>query len=237
MRVLALETSGNLFSVALLEDDEVVRQVTQPSLKTVEPQSGSSARLAPTIQDLFLEQNWRIRDLNGIAVSIGPGSFTGLRVGLTTAKTLAYAMDKPICGINTLQVLAAQVEGLPHTLHTIHTVVNAQRSQLFAASYAVRPGQLPETKEPLRILDRAEWLDSLRPADHVTGTGLVPLRDRLAERSDIEVTPESCWQPQAGTVGKLAWERLVKNESDDFWTLAPLYFRPSAAEEKRKNLA
>ncbi len=101
-RILALETSGTSGSVAALEGDRLLAEVSlAPSLR-------SARSLAPGIAKLLAEVGWKPRDVGIVAVTTGPGSFTGLRVGLTTAKSFAYAVGAQVLGINTLEVLAEQ---------------------------------------------------------------------------------------------------------------------------------
>ena len=101
MRILAMDTSGRRAAVAALEDDRVLAECDSP------PGVRSAAALAPLIAELLKGVDWQLRRLDLIAVTQGPGSFTGLRIGVTTAKTLAYATGAAVIGVNTLEVIAA----------------------------------------------------------------------------------------------------------------------------------
>jgi tRNA threonylcarbamoyladenosine biosynthesis protein TsaB len=124
-RLLALETSGLYGSLALAEDGQVVAD------RTLSPPQRTAQSLAPAIEQLVAEVGWSIRDLSVVAVTVGPGSFTGLRVGVVTAKTLAYALGAQVVGVNTLEVIAARISNQPQLV----TVLDAQRQELFVARW------------------------------------------------------------------------------------------------------
>ncbi len=138
MRILALETSNRQTSLALLEAGSLVSE----RWLSAEPRVAQS--LIPAIQDELKNAGWSSEDLQLIAVSQGPGSFTGLRVGITAAKTLAYAWQVPVLGVNTLEVIAHQAyysqssedEGpFLKADRPLAVVMNAYRGQFFAAEF------------------------------------------------------------------------------------------------------
>jgi tRNA threonylcarbamoyladenosine biosynthesis protein TsaB len=222
MRILAIETSGRNASLAVLEGAEgdaarLVRQVA------ITGQERTAQVLAPRLRDLLVEVDWPVASIRLVMVAVGPGSFTGLRIGVTTAKTLAYAVGAELLGVNTLAVIAEQA---PTTAAPLWVVTDAQRQELFAAKFDRQRKPIGET----RILTQAEWLSALAPGDSVSGPGLKRLRPLLP--TDIEIVDESQWSPLAAAVGQLGWRDCCSGRRDDLWKLAPLYYRPSAAEEK-----
>ncbi len=231
MRILALETSTREASVALLERDRLVSQTILDSGQR------TASGLAPAMAEQLRVAGWRASELDLILVSQGPGSFTGLRVGVTAAKTLAYAVGAAVLGVNTLEVIAHQVDG---DWPRLDVVMNAQRQQVFAACYRCR-GAIREVLEPPRILDDQAWLDSLaldaspggasgdEPTRLVTGAGLSRLRAHLPD--GVRVASPDGWSPRAVAVGRLGFHLYRAGRRDDLWKLAPHYFRPSAAEE------
>jgi tRNA threonylcarbamoyladenosine biosynthesis protein TsaB len=220
MRILALETSTRLASVAALADDRLLGQ----------SDFGSDQRTAQAFAPSMVRQleavGWKPGDVQLMVVSHGPGSFTGLRVGVTAAKTLAYATGAEILGVNTLQVIAAQATG---PWQEITAVADAQRRQLFAARFR-RKGQAWEVAEPTSIVDSQAWLRSLTEGQVVTGPGLARLRDPLPH--GVMATPMESWLPRAETVGRIGYLDYTAGRRDDLWKLTPHYYRRSAAEEK-----
>jgi tRNA threonylcarbamoyladenosine biosynthesis protein TsaB len=223
VRILAIETTTFTGSLALCEDDRLIGQSRLPS------DSRSAQSLAPAIQAILAEHAWAVESLQLIAVVQGPGSFTGLRVGVTTAKTLAYAINAEVIGIDTLEVLANQAAATPGC---IYPIVDAQRGQLFTACFHWRQGKpFPQRQSPTGISDLSAWLSALQPQDVVIG----PVANKHAPQLQAIIPPANIidCEPQAAVAARLAWRDYQLGRRDSLWTLLPHYHRSSAAEEKR----
>jgi len=226
MRILALETSSLRGSVAGLEDGKVVKQ------DELAAEQRSAQSLAPGVQRLLGHLGWTAKSLDLIAVTRGPGSFTGLRVGLITAKCLCYGTGAQIVGVDTLAVIGRQAIdhiGKDHLDRRIVAVLNAYRQQVFVAEYAIEASQM-ETVKDSRIEDLSDWLENLSD-EYLCGPLLGRIKDKLPESAVL--SDAANWDPQAATVGRLGYEQFSRADVDDFWTLGPTYLRKSAAEEKR----
>lgn len=219
--ILALESSGTSASVALLQGDETITQSLVPEGKR------TAAELAPLVQSQLKAAGWSAADLQLIAVTRGPGSFTGLRVGVTTAKTLAYVVDCHVVGIDTLEVIAHQV---PSELQQFWIIMNAQRQQLFAARFGRDEAGNPVYVSPVAIVDCQAWLAQLDSNIHVSGPVLEKIRQRIP--ANVPLVAEDLWYPTAPSVGRLALQQYESGTQDNLWTLSPAYYRRSAAEEK-----
>jgi len=226
MHILAIETSGQAGSVALLLGTNDAVQLVRDA--AVGGGARTAQALAPLAKDLLAEAGWPTDSIDLVAVAIGPGSFTGLRIGVTMAKTFAYVVGAEIIGVNTLEVVAQQARGV---VAPLWAVMDAQRQELFAAKFMAgsEPQQLSIAVET-QILSQADWMAALEPSDSVTGPGLRRLAAPLP--SGIVVVDEAGWQPMAATVGQVGWHDFKSGRRDDVWKLMPQYFRPSAAEEK-----
>ena len=224
VRTIALETSTRVGSIAAVEDG-------RPPIRLPLDATQRTARsLAPGLARLLTAAGWTPDSVDLVAVTGGPGSFTGLRIGMMTAKTLAFAAVADVLSLNTLEVIAAQVprESLVG-IDTIEAVIDAQRGELFAAAFS--PGEeRPREKTPTEIIDAGAWLNRLGPKTAVTGGGLKKLLDRIA--ASVRVVDSVYWTPEAATVSRLATLDYRSGRRDDVWTLAPRYYRRSAAEEK-----
>lgn len=221
MLILALETSGFGGSIALLEDQNVLGE------RTLDAQRRHAQTLVPEIQALLREQGRQPADCQLIAVSIGPGSFTGLRVGITCAKTMAYATGAQLAALPTFPCLAA---GCPDDVAAVQVTMNAQRQELFVGRYhRVGNGDWAES-QPLTIERSVEWQDKLQPDDVVTGPGLENISQDVSQR--CRVLPPQFWQPNARWVGQLGLKYAHAGHLTSCWDLSPLYVRKSAAEEK-----
>jgi tRNA threonylcarbamoyladenosine biosynthesis protein TsaB len=225
-RILAVETSGRSGSIALLEScHEGVQTAGQVMLP---PTQRTARALAPSSQHLLEKVDWLPKSIDLVAVAAGPGSFTGLRIGMTMAKTWAYAVGAKILGVNTLEVLACPV---PRTTGPLHTVLDAQREELFAAKFQPAVSGSWDMVKPTQIIAISAWMASLSPGDTVTGPGLAHLADALPK--GVEIAGQHLWQPVAKNVGEIAWKRFCRGEEDDLWQLVPDYYRLSAAEERK----
>jgi tRNA threonylcarbamoyladenosine biosynthesis protein TsaB len=246
--ILAFDTSGQAGSVALLDGAHVLSE------RLLDEQRRSAQSLAPALADVLTATGVRPADVRLVATTVGPGSFTGLRVGVTAAKTFAYAVGAEVLGLSTLEVIAHQCSplapraemsvtdsALPTRVRTpdIHAVLDAHRKELFLGRFQVASS--PAVGDELPHLTRLEadrliaadiWLATLPPETLVTGKGLEKVLDRLP--AGVTVAPQQLWEPQAATIGQLAWRDYQAGRRDNLWKLSPVYLRPSYAEEKKK---
>jgi tRNA threonylcarbamoyladenosine biosynthesis protein TsaB len=183
----------------------------------------SAQTLLPTLKRLLADCHWQPSDIDLVCVTMGPGSFTGLRIGVTAAKSLAFAVGAKLVGVHTLSTLAANVVNRTGRLWAI---MDAQRQELFAASFDGEISNNPTT----HIVSIDDWLAELRTGDTVIGPPLAQVSSRLP--SGIEVVDEKLWQPQAGVVGRVGYDLLLAGQVTDPIQLVPNYYRKSAAEEK-----
>ena len=219
MKILGIESTQQQGSVALLDKGAIVVELTLGN------EARSASLLAPGIRQVLNEAGWQPDTLERIAVTVGPGSFTGLRVGVTTAKALAYALGIDVIGVNTLAVLAAQAghDGL------VEAIMDAQRNELFCQRFQVAQGQVQPLDE-IHIEDDERWCQT-RSEDVdvvITGPVLAKLADGLAP--SMQLADRETWIPQAVTGARLG---MQQNPTGTAFELVPEYYRKSAAQEKR----
>jgi tRNA threonylcarbamoyladenosine biosynthesis protein TsaB len=227
VRSLALETSGRVGSIALVDGDEIrVEELFQHGLQ-------NAAQILPVIDRLTRAQNWSPRDIEQVLVSVGPGSFTGLRIGVTLAKTLALATGVKIVAVPTVRVLA---ENAPLDATNLIIVLDAKRDQIFTARFARHDGRWCE-EESAHVDSLAQMAArSPRPV-HLLGEGIPFHRKCLREDSSIVVTPDQNWRARASVVAKLGIEMAGRGEFADPLALTPIYIRRPEAEEKADAIA
>lgn len=225
--ILAFDCSSPSGSVALLEDSQVLARAD------LEPSKRSAVTLAPAIAEVLVHAGKRTSELSLVGTTIGPGSFTGLRVGVTMAKTLAYALKCALVGLNTLDVLATQVLEAGLAGGTIHAVLDAQRKDLFVGRYHANSDAdgVQRLDDEHTILSADAWLRFLQPGDIVTGRGLMRWKDKLP--AGVTLAPENIMEPDAATIGRLALRDYEAGRRTEPWTFSPLYIRPSYADEKK----
>lgn len=222
---VAIETVATAGSVALLQGDTLIAETILPA------ETRSAKTLAAAIQKIWHTAGKPPIQL--VAVANGPGSFTGLRVGVITAKTLAYAWQAQLLGVNTLDAIAAQVPVVNGSSGKLQVVLEAQRQELFLATYQALVNGHWERTAPDAIITTADWLANLQ-TEHVAGPALKKLREKLPPA--INVAADNLCHPQAKTVAQLGRERQQTGAADELWTLLPHYLRVSYAEEGKKSV-
>jgi len=220
--VLGIETSGPVCSVGLVEGPRILgeRSLTGARIHSI--------KLLPLISGLLDDLSLSRRDLGGIAVSVGPGSFTGLRIGLAVAKTLAQVLGIPVAGIGSLDVLAFPL--VQHCRGAVCAMVPARKGEVYAAVYA---GQSRPSLGPVNVdvngLSRL-LATTLGPVVCVGEAALLYAQELSARGLAVTLAPLSLQEPRGITVALMGQERLDSGDKDDPLTLTARYLRKSQAE-------
>ena len=197
MRVLALETATPAAGAALVDDGQILAECQLAG------QKNHSERLLQITHSLFEWTGAEKRSVDLIAVSVGPGSFTGLRVGISTAQGLAFALDRPLAGIPTLDVVASQAamaDGF------VSPMVDARKHQVYAALYHARAGGLTQVQPPT-VVDPAQWVESLDGPAMLIGNGVSAYSEAVfsaAKDKGCSMADQNLGIPRASTVARLA---------------------------------
>jgi tRNA threonylcarbamoyladenosine biosynthesis protein TsaB len=225
MRVLALETATLAGGVALVDGERIVGELRLDIALT------HSERLMSMVDRLLADCGWAIDAVDGIALSIGPGSFTGLRVGAATVKGLALARDVPIAPVPTLDALAAN---LPFADATVCPLLDARKGEVYCSLYRWTGDRMNRQSEYLALAPRAA-AERLEPPVIVLGDGVSACRPYLAHLGDgLRVAPPPQSMPSAAVVGQLGHAVLVAGGGVSGDAVAPMYLRPSEAELKAR---
>jgi tRNA threonylcarbamoyladenosine biosynthesis protein TsaB len=230
MRVLAVETSTRTGAVALLDSGSVVAE----SRVSVAITHGE--RLMGTIDTVLRSARWTLADVEAFAVALGPGSFTGLRIGLSTVKGLAFATGRPVVGVPTLEALAWR---LPFCGYPVCPILDAKKSEVYTALYRTRDGRLALEEGPRAVAPETLAADLRGTLDGPVvflGDGVAPFGRVLTEILGARalLAPADLRLPSAATVGELGGWALARGEAQDPAGLVPLYLRPSEAELSRE---
>jgi tRNA threonylcarbamoyladenosine biosynthesis protein TsaB len=171
--------------------------------------------------------SWKPRDLTGVVVSLGPGSYTGLRVGVISAKVLAYATGCAVLGIPTFEVIALQA---PLSARRIEVLADAQKDKVYCQPFERSADGILRPAAPLAIVPWNTWAANVPPGAVVTGPGALKYPDRLPP--EVTVLPAEVREPLLSSLLARGLERLRRGERDDPYALEPLYLRASSAEEQ-----
>jgi tRNA threonylcarbamoyladenosine biosynthesis protein TsaB len=220
-RWLVLETSGRVGQVALAVEETLCAH------RNLEAARRHARDLAPTVSELLAEQGWTPRDLTGVVVSRGPGSYTGLRVGIMSAKTMAYAIGCDLIGVETFEAIASQAPGEASLLDVIG---DAQQAKVYVQQFERTSERECRARAKLAIEPFEEWLAKRDPSAWIVGPGLHRFRVQLP--GTCRVAAPEYWDPKPDALLRIARQRLARNERDDPGALVPLYLRASSAEEQ-----
>ena len=213
MKILAISTSSNSCSVALLEDTNLIKELNIINEKT------HSEKLMPLIQELFETTGFSLSDIGLIACDIGPGSFTGIRIGVSTVKALAVVNNLPVVGVSSLEGLAYNVTGFDY----ICSILDARNNQVYLA-----------------IFDKNYNLVSEYYADDINN-----LMDILKQYNNIAFVGNGCTLLNNSSnfdntiysknIGLAGYKKFLNGQYTNADNLSVMYLRPSQAERMRKN--
>jgi len=227
MLTLAVDTSSPVGSVALVRDGRGIAEITTNSL-AASPRTKTvthSTNLVPAVEKLLTENGAQIADCDLLAVGLGPGSFTGVRVAIATLKGFALAQNKPVIGVCSMDVLAlGDKDRLPAGCSTLAVVVDAGRGEIYCSAYSTLDGQFFKVNET--AIFRLEQLGRcfLTPTFFVGPTIEVfraALERLLGKRAVVDTQPA---HPSATVLGMLAEEKYAEQQTGDH-DLEPIYLR------------
>lgn len=227
MKILGIDTSTPIGSVALIDDDNIVAEHT---LNIVQ---AHSSRLMPAIDTVLKWGEITPNDLDACAVGIGPGSFTGVRIGVATVKSLCYAVNKPIVGVSTLEAIAYNLrwtEGL------ICPILDARRSEIYGAIFHGGTEWQRITDDLCLPIDAfLNELDNHISSDStnvfvgdglkIYGNAIQEWLDKTAYQGQYKRADAIFNVPRGASIAKLGANRLNQNDIDSYWTLVPNYVR------------
>ena len=250
MRILAVDTATKSCSVAVTENETVLGEITKISEQT------HSKHLLEMVHTVIREAGLILSDLDGFAVTRGPGSFTGLRIGISSIKGLALAVNKPVVGISSLLALAqqarafeqqmptpAQQEHTPAqpehdlkqqispTSHLVCPLIDARKGEVYVSLYRCDADALTSEHEE-RVLAPQEALQNIDSSCMFVGSGAVLYRDIITDQlGDVaSFAPDDRHIIQASTVARLGLEQFKSGEDGEVADLVPYYIRKSDAE-------
>lgn len=225
MKILGLDTSTMMASCAVIDEERVLGEYS------IDQDRGHAENLVPMIKEVMENINLNMEDIDLYAVALGPGSFTGLRIGVATMKAFAHLFNKPIIGINT-------IEGLAYNLpfeDTVIPMIDARRNRVYTGIYSLNAGELIE-EMPVDAIDIDKLIEMIKDREDITvnGNGSIIYRDKLREKLGNRVKFAKMGQnhPRGVSVAELALEKFKQGKRDDVFTLAPDYLRKSQAERQ-----
>jgi len=218
MKILGIDTSSESLGIALLEDERLI--INSEKVHGLR----HSRDLIPTIKKLLNQVSLRLRDIDGIAVSIGPGSFTGLRIGVTAAKTLSIVTGKPVTGVPTLKAIAYNAYHYPGI---ICPIVDARKQMIYASLYKKGKNGLKKIAGDM-LLPVDKLLDEINSKTLFIGDGLKLYGKKIqrVKKEFAEFSPPQLWLPRSDTVAMLGFKKIKAGKTDNPLGLVPAYLHP-----------
>jgi tRNA threonylcarbamoyl adenosine modification protein YeaZ len=228
MRILGIDSSCSAATVAMLNDGILEMEIY------INHKLQHSVMLFPMIEDMLKELEITVDDIDAVAVSGGPGSFTGLRIGVASAKGIAQGGSKDFIGISSLDAMAFQQLGFEGI---ICPIMDALRDNVYTAMYKGTPSGEPERLGDYMALHIDELLEQLLSGDEKVifcGDALHIHAERIRKKLGDKAffAPSNSSMPRASSIAELAAYRLSRGEKDDIHTFSPIYLRKSQAERE-----
>jgi tRNA threonylcarbamoyladenosine biosynthesis protein TsaB len=216
MKILGIDTSTPIGSVGLIEGDDFIAE------HTLNITQAHSSRLMPAIDQVLKWGNHTVHELDACAVGIGPGSFTGVRIGVGTAKSLCYAIKKPIIGVSTLEAIAYN---LRYTKGLLCPILDARREEVYGAVF--HGGATLERRCEDLCLSIEELLTRVESSAVFVGDGLDRYVEAVREKfgDDVVLADSTFNVPRGANIARIGRERLLHGDSDDYFGLIPNYIR------------
>ena len=224
MKILGIDTTTSRLCLGLYIDGKFYEYSLQVGRNL-------SALLVPTIQRVISALGLKITDMDYFACGLGPGSFTGMRIGLATIKGLAVVENKPVLGISTLDILA---KNAPLNNHLIVTAVDAKRELIYCSSYKYQQGSL-KRKSAYALLSLDEFVKKFPSQVVVLGDAVALYKDALlVQIKHSSVLDKDYWYPQAHNLISLALEKIKAKQFSSVLTIKPIYLYPKECQIKTR---
>ncbi len=221
-RLLILETSGPQGQVALARESLILQ------VRLLDETRRHARDLAPAVAEILAAEGWRPREVQAVIVNRGPGSYTGLRVGIISAKAFAFATGCSLIAVDSFAAVACQA---PSQATSLCVIGDAQQDKIYQQHFSrFGPSSPWEPQSPLVIQAFGDWVASWAHWGWLSGPGLRQYVDRLP--TGVKLVSEKDRDPHPQSLLRIGLARWSAGERDDPWKLEPLYLRPSSAEEK-----
>jgi tRNA threonylcarbamoyl adenosine modification protein YeaZ len=224
MKLLGIDTSSKFLCLGLYDTDKAYEY-------RVEAGTRLSSVLGLTIERALSAVSWRLSDIDYLACGLGPGSFTGLRIGISAIKGLSWSLNRPIVGISTMECMAAAVEA---TDVLIITAIDAKRNLIYCAGFRKKRTKLTQVN-PHMLLSTDEFFKKIKGRPLILGDAAHLLKNELARRlPGARILDTDFWYPKPEELIKLALEKIRKKKFIPASRLDPIYLYPRECQVRKK---
>ncbi len=226
MKILGIDTSTMAANIAVLEDDKLICEYTINTKKT------HSQKLMPMIENMLKLSDIEIKEIDAIGICVGPGSFTGLRIGMATAKAMAHVNNIHLIGVNSLEILGANMDLFDKK---ICSILDAQRNQVYTCKYIFEENKIKELEE-ISIMPIDDLLEELSATNEewvILGEAVYKYKEKIEAMSNINIPSPVNNITKASSLCVVAKDKYEQNiDVHNCYDINPMYIRKSQAEEQ-----
>ena len=226
MKILGIDTSTMAANIAVLEDDKLICEYTINTKKT------HSQKLMPMIENMLKLSDIEIKEIDAIGICVGPGSFTGLSIGMATAKAMAHVNNIPLIGVNSLEILGANMDRCDKK---ICSILDAQRNQVYTCKYIFEENKIKKLEE-IKIMPIDDLLEELSATNEewiILGEAVYKYKEKIESISNINIPSPANNITKASSLCVVAKDKYEQNiDVHNCYDINPMYIRKSQAEEQ-----
>jgi len=224
MVILGVDTSNSIGTLVLSKESEFIGEVS------LDMQKAHLRELLPTIDFLLKRTQLTVQNIDLFTVVVGPGSWSGIRIGVTTIKSLAHALDKPIIGVSSLDILAYN---LRFTNHSVYPIIDASKEQVYYAGYHCSEA-IPKRFTDHSLSKIEELVSKLKGPTILLGNGVSKYEQKIIaiSRDDVFIAPHFLNHIRGVHIAEAGFYKFRQSGPDDTLSLAPIYLQKSEAEQK-----
>jgi len=223
MKILGIDTTTRFLCIGLFDGTKIYEY-------RLELGTRQSTLLVPTIKRILTALKWKLDDLDYFACGVGPGSFTGIRVGLSTIKGFSWITRKPVIGVPSLDLLAYNAIGFDAD---IVSIIDAKRSLIYFCTYKNRHGNIKRASD-YQLLSKEELLKKIKPGSILVGDALGLYKEELAKTAGgLNLLNKDYWYPTGRGIINIALEKIKHKEVNTCFNIEPIYLYPDACQVKK----
>jgi tRNA threonylcarbamoyladenosine biosynthesis protein TsaB len=227
MKILGIDTTTKFLCLGAYDGAKIYEYNLELGIK-------HSALLVPTIKRVLDALEWHISEVDYFACGLGPGSFTGMRVGLATIKGLSWATKRPVIGISTLDILAHSVKDSDKN---IIPIIDAKRNLIYCSIYKKKNRKLSRVK-PYMLLSIEEFFKIAKPDSIIFGDAVNSFKEEIIRRvRGANILDKDCWYPKAHNIIALALERIKEKKFENSFGIRPIYLYPKECQIRISHMA
>jgi len=223
VKILGIDTSTNFLALALNDDKKLFEYRLEAGRRI-------SLLLTQTIQRTLDALKWEAGDIDYFACGIGPGSFTGVRMGLATIKGLAWSLHKPVIGISTLDIIA---RGTGFREGVIFSAIDAKRGLIYCSAYKIKNGTQKRIM-PYMLLTEDEFLRKVGPNSMISGDAIALYGESISRQiRGVGILDKDYWYPRPGNIIEIALERIKQAKYGNAFGILPIYLYPKECQIRK----